>query len=304
MPFNKSGDTGVEIFNQVSTEKEVLNERLLSGRVDQVLKSLEDSGWLKGKMPEIAALKDCEQGPPYHLEGNVFQHTLLVGENLPPEAGLRLKLAAIFHDIAKPETRKEEIKDGRRKVSFFKHDSLGAEKAPLVLRRIGFSEQETEDISWLVAHHQDAYAQVLNRLAGNQNNPENFKKAKKFFIDLLQSKESRPGLVDDLIELAVADNKGKVAEGLTAEEQEREIQEQEALIRAVYAGAREDIKELEKYSLVKKLKLGALIQEYGQVKPGPELGKIKKELEDYLIGQKPSSIEEAEVLVKNYFKAI
>lgn len=61
-----------------------------------------------------------------------------------------LKLAALLHDVAKPQTRAEQP-DGR--VRFFGHADLGAEVAARVLRRYRFSAKEVRFVSVLVAEH-------------------------------------------------------------------------------------------------------------------------------------------------------
>ncbi|MDP9236456.1 MAG: HD domain-containing protein [Chloroflexota bacterium] len=64
-------------------------------------------------------------------------------------AGL-LKLAALLHDVAKPETRTEDA-DGR--VRFFGHADAGAETARRIMRRLRFSSRESAFVSLLVAEH-------------------------------------------------------------------------------------------------------------------------------------------------------
>jgi len=61
-----------------------------------------------------------------------------------------LKLAALLHDVAKPETRSVEP-EGR--VRFFGHSEAGAETAKRIMRRLRFSTKETEFVVKLVAEH-------------------------------------------------------------------------------------------------------------------------------------------------------
>lgn len=61
-----------------------------------------------------------------------------------------LKLAALLHDVAKPETRSVEP-DGR--VRFFGHSEAGAETARRIMRRLRFSTRETDFVVKLVAEH-------------------------------------------------------------------------------------------------------------------------------------------------------
>ncbi len=61
-----------------------------------------------------------------------------------------LKLAALLHDVAKPETRSEGA-DGR--VRFLGHADVGAAIATRILRRFRFSTREVRFVSVLVAEH-------------------------------------------------------------------------------------------------------------------------------------------------------
>jgi poly(A) polymerase len=61
-----------------------------------------------------------------------------------------LKLAALLHDVAKPQTRERDA-DGR--VRFFGHADLGAEIAARAMRRLRFSAREVRFVRLLVAEH-------------------------------------------------------------------------------------------------------------------------------------------------------
>ena len=61
-----------------------------------------------------------------------------------------LMLAALLHDVAKPQTKAIEA-DGR--VRFFGHADAGAEIAARILRRLRFSAREVRFVSILVAEH-------------------------------------------------------------------------------------------------------------------------------------------------------
>jgi len=69
---------------------------------------------------------------PYHLEGDVFCHTMLVLQQadmlLEKEYNYKyyneLLVCALLHDIGKPSTRKKN--DEKKRVSFFSHDAVSA----------------------------------------------------------------------------------------------------------------------------------------------------------------------------------
>lgn len=71
---------------------------------------------------------------------------------LNPNRSLRalLFLAALFHDIAKPQTRTVDP-DGR--IRFFAHDERGARVAADCARRMALSQVEVERVEHIVVHH-------------------------------------------------------------------------------------------------------------------------------------------------------
>ena len=75
---------------------------------------------------------------------DVFGHTLLAVESTPPD--LLTRLAALFHDCGKPSTAKG---DG----TFLGHDEVGAEIAKAALERLRFAQKEVESVARLVRLH-------------------------------------------------------------------------------------------------------------------------------------------------------
>ncbi len=65
---------------------------------------LERSGLLVEVLPEVAALKGCEQPPQFHPEGDVYIHTRIMLDQLPAQVSPELALAVLLHDIGKPPT--------------------------------------------------------------------------------------------------------------------------------------------------------------------------------------------------------
>lgn len=61
-----------------------------------------------------------------------------------------LKLAALFHDIAKPRTRTVDA-DGA--IHFYDHPQAGLDMTVGALRRLRFSSNEVQTVSTIVAHH-------------------------------------------------------------------------------------------------------------------------------------------------------
>ena len=97
-------------------------------------------------LPELGALK-LEQDP-VHKHKDVFHHTLAVIERTDPE--LELRLAALFHDVGKPKTRRIDEKEG---VSFHHHEIVGAKMARHRLRELRFPNHTVDEVAELIRLH-------------------------------------------------------------------------------------------------------------------------------------------------------
>lgn len=111
---------------------------------------LVDSGLMAQFLPEILALRGCEQPPEWHPEGDVFVHTRLMLSMAAPDAALPLLLSILLHDIAKPATF---TVDETGRIRFSGHDDLGAEMAQTILRRLRFSNEFISEVVEMVAYH-------------------------------------------------------------------------------------------------------------------------------------------------------
>jgi putative nucleotidyltransferase with HDIG domain len=113
---------------------------------------LDASGLMREVLPEIEALKGCEQPPQFHPEGDVFVHTRRMLELLPhEEISVPLVFGVLFHDIGKPPTFSFDEKDQR--IRFSGHDKVGAEMACALMERLRFSRDEIEATVELVENH-------------------------------------------------------------------------------------------------------------------------------------------------------
>jgi len=110
---------------------------------------LAETGLLDQVLPEVAAMKGVEQPPDFHPEGDVFKHTRLMLESLPPNPSLVLTFAVLLHDVGKPPTF-ERAPD---RIRFNGHDRVGAELAEQILRRLRFSNDEIAKIVLCVREH-------------------------------------------------------------------------------------------------------------------------------------------------------
>lgn len=137
--------------------REELNEILLSHAPSRGFRLLNVIGLLKYIMPELETCVGFEQHNPYHHE-DVFNHTLSVVDNT--ESDLLLRLAALFHDIGKPETF---VLDARGIGRFFNHSIIGAEIAKNIMKRLKYDSRSIEQVAILVKEHMSRYENLSHK---------------------------------------------------------------------------------------------------------------------------------------------
>lgn len=139
-------------ISEISAERirEELVRIFLSPRRSRGWDLLERSGLMAVILPEVEAMKGCEQPPQFHPEGDVFVHTRLMLELLPAEVSLPLVFSALFHDIGKPPTARVD-EEGR--IRFNGHDRVGAEMTEAIMQRLRFSRAEIEATVEAVRQH-------------------------------------------------------------------------------------------------------------------------------------------------------
>jgi poly(A) polymerase len=104
-------------------------------------------------LPELPSMR-LEQDP-IHRHKDVLTHTLAVVENVQPEMHTafdfrRTRLAALFHDVGKPQTRGYQKGKG---VTFHHHDAVGARMTRKRLTALRYSNDDIDAITELVALH-------------------------------------------------------------------------------------------------------------------------------------------------------
>lgn len=112
-------------------------------------------------IPDLCALQKCPQDPYFHGEGNVWIHTKLVLEALLSDIEFQqadedsqfiLFIAALLHDIAKPDTTEIDATTGRIRQPG--HSKRGALDARIILWRLNVPFILREAICNLIEVHQ------------------------------------------------------------------------------------------------------------------------------------------------------
>ncbi len=199
-----------------------------------------DIGVLERILPELTQGVGVTQPGGYH-RWDVFEHTLATVDAAPKK--LRIRLAALFHDVGKPATR--ELVDGG--ATFYGHDKLSARMATRALKRLRYSNDIIDDVAVLVSKH------MFSDRAGDKG-------IRRLIRAVGQD------LIYDILDLRRADI---IAQGMGQEPSE--VDEFEAKITA----------EIEKKSPfgLKDLKIsGNDIMEEFNLQPGPLIGDILDDL--------------------------
>ena len=139
-----------QLADKVSWERvrDELNKIILSRSAPVAFEDMQDTGILPYVLPELEACKGVAQPMQFHQEGDVWTHLMDALGALPEEASLLAHWAVIFHDIGKPETFKIA-----ERIRFDEHSERSAEIAERIMRRLHFSRQDIEHVSWAVRHH-------------------------------------------------------------------------------------------------------------------------------------------------------
>ena len=217
-------------------------------------------------IPELSVLKDFNQCHFRH-DKTAFEHTAAVLSNTPAKTSLRL--AALFHDIAKPRCLNiDENGIGH----YFGHAPIGAFIAKDILTHLKFDNETKSAVEELVRLHENRFppeSKAVKRLLGKIG-------AERYF---------------DLIALMRADDLGKKAEYFPGEE----FYENYRRI------AEEIIAKEECFSLKDLAVKGSDLIAAG-ISPGPEMGKILDSLLEAVVDEKiPNEKEKLlDFLIRNY----
>lgn len=119
---------------------------ILSDHPRQGIELLQETGLLKHFLPELERGIGVAQN--LHHIYTVWEHNLRALETCPSD-NLSVRLAALCHDIAKPETKRG---DGYH-ATFYNHDHVGARITKRVLERLRYPKKIIDHAAMLVDNH-------------------------------------------------------------------------------------------------------------------------------------------------------
>ncbi len=105
-------------------------------------------GILELIIPELLEGAGCEQGGAHKFD--VFDHLVQAFQHAADKKySFHVKLAALFHDIGKPRTKRQ----GKLKPTFYGHEVVGANMVQQIMDRLKFPKSDTEIVVKLVRYH-------------------------------------------------------------------------------------------------------------------------------------------------------
>ncbi len=142
-----------DLIQTVSAERIADELRKLLERADRPshgFRLMEKSGLLKEILPELQHCVGVDQPGPFHAF-DVFEHTLHCIDASPKD--FRVRLAALFHDINKPQTKREVERSGEPGATFYSHEVKGAQTARDIMNRLRLSRELISQVTTLVERH-------------------------------------------------------------------------------------------------------------------------------------------------------
>jgi putative nucleotidyltransferase with HDIG domain len=150
-PKTKKAIQGNARFLSLISEERVRDELMkivMSDNASQGIDLLRELGLLKHVIPELEAGYGVSQNKHHIYE--IYEHNLrCLQYAAKKDYNKHVRLAALLHDIAKPQTKKGEGKDS----TFYGHEIIGAKMAQTILERLKFSKKDVLKIRKLVRYH-------------------------------------------------------------------------------------------------------------------------------------------------------
>lgn len=145
-----------ELIKKISTERirDEFAKIILSENPAAGLSMLSKFGLLSNIIPELEKGIGCEQLGEHIYD--VWDHLLHALQHAADKDWpLEIRLAALFHDIGKPPTRRYDATKagGKGKYTFYGHEVVGARMAKKIMERLKFPKKEIELVESLVRNH-------------------------------------------------------------------------------------------------------------------------------------------------------
>ena len=145
----------------MNNDRRVIEQILLGDRIAE-----NEEQTIFDIIPELKAEKDFVQNNPWHIF-DVWNHTKKVLENSKVDEEIRMVL--LLHDIGKPHSYQDDENGVRH---FRGHSQKSAEISKSILERLGYTEEQIKEISFLIENHD----KTIQPKSINVDNIEKYKK--------------------------------------------------------------------------------------------------------------------------------
>lgn len=180
----------IEKTKSVSVERfrDELTKLLKADFPSGALKIMEQTGVLSLFIPELVSCRGCVQGDfrGFH-DFDVLDHLFYACDGAPKNKPL-VRLAALFHDIGKPEAKRVISTENGDQFTFYNHDAISERITKEIMLRLKYSNAEIEQVAHLVKNHMFNYESTWTDAA-----------VRRFLVRV------KPENVEDLFDLRLAD---------------------------------------------------------------------------------------------------
>ena len=158
--FSISQETGESILKNGVLIKNISAERIRDEFIKIInsenpaagIVMLQKFELLKYIIPELEEGIGCMQSGEHVYD--VWNHLLYGLQHAADKKwNFETRIAALFHDIGKPRSRREETRIGKKKYTFYGHEVISARMAKKIMERLKFSRKEIELVEKLVRNH-------------------------------------------------------------------------------------------------------------------------------------------------------
>ncbi|MDR2481201.1 MAG: HD domain-containing protein [Spirochaetaceae bacterium] len=179
----------LDVTSKVSPERirDEFEKIIMSKSPEIALHLMKETGLLSLILPELAACAGVEQKGYHHFD--VFTHSLLACSYAAAHnSNKTVRLAALFHDIGKPQT----AKSGQNGIwTFYSHEQVSAKLTRTLMFRLRFPNSLIDNVVHLIEEHMFHYEDIWSDAA-----------VRRFLIRVGENS------LDDLFELRAADTYG------------------------------------------------------------------------------------------------
>ncbi len=268
----------IDIISKERIQKELWKMASQSGKkFADALRLLKETQLLYTILPEINCMDEYEHKPEHHPEGNVWEHTLKALESYEGNDPI-VNFSILFHDIGKPISREYN----ERGVSYHGHAHEGVAVAENVLKRLKFSNDAIETITFCVQNHMKFW-----KFEDIKDN-----KILKLMNDKNWNTLYKVAYADDICRIDISEFRSEFDNALHWDNIDKKIER-------LHNKFIED----DRYKTIKKTVNGILIMTLTGLEPSPEVGRIQRETIDWIIDNDVDTLYGIEI-IKQYIMTL